>query len=348
MDLVTQAALGAAVGEVTLGKDVGNRALSWGALLGILPDADVLASLYSNEVETLVAHRAFTHSLAFCFIAAPIAGYLLHRLHRRFLPVTLDWAKLAFWVFLTHTLLDCCTTWGTQLFYPFSDHRVAFNSVFVVDPLYTLPLLIGIVAALRLKSSQRARRLWVGTTLLLSTLYLIVAGANKLVAEAYFTNALHEQGRSAQRIATFPTPFNSLVWYALAETPTGYHLGYHSVLADRHDAIPFRFLPKRHDLLSPARQQDYPIEALRWVSDGFYALRQAPNGELQWLDLRFGFLNGLDASVPPDSLQPSFAYTFVHENETITDIRQIDPQPPAGLSDYLFSTLLPRLWQQMW
>ena len=68
MDLVTQTVLGAAVGEVVLGKKAGNKAIMWGAVGGLLPDLDVLITPFFNDVDGLFVHRGFSHSLIFAFL----------------------------------------------------------------------------------------------------------------------------------------------------------------------------------------------------------------------------------------------------------------------------------------
>ena len=81
MDSLTQIVLGAAVGEATLGRKIGNRAMVWGGIAGTLPDLDVLANAVSDPMSALVYHRAFTHSLPFAFLAAPVIGYAVYRMH---------------------------------------------------------------------------------------------------------------------------------------------------------------------------------------------------------------------------------------------------------------------------
>ena len=146
MDSVTQIALGAAVGEKVLGKKVGNKAPLWGATLGILPDLDVLGAAFLSGTDQLGFHRWVSHSLLFAVGGGLGIGWALSKLHRD--ASWREWSTLAFWAILTHALLDCFTGYGTQLFSPFSNYPVAFGSIFVIDPLYTLPLAIGLIAAL--------------------------------------------------------------------------------------------------------------------------------------------------------------------------------------------------------
>ena len=116
MDSITQAALGAAVGEVVLGKKVGNKAPLWGALLGTLPDLDVFFNPLMSQVEQLSFHRGPSHSLLFAVVLAPLIGLGLARLHRRSNLSWKEWGFFAFLCIVTHPLLDALTNYGTQLF----------------------------------------------------------------------------------------------------------------------------------------------------------------------------------------------------------------------------------------
>ena len=102
MDSLTQVVLGAAVGEATLGKKVGNRAALWGAIAGTIPDLDVLGGLWQGELSSLVTHRGFTHSLLFCIIMAPFLGWLIHKwVYKEKWGTRKEWTWLAFWGFST-------------------------------------------------------------------------------------------------------------------------------------------------------------------------------------------------------------------------------------------------------
>ena len=83
MDSLTQITLGAAVGEVVLGKKVGNRAMLWGAIGGTIPDLDVFANMVTDEISALAFHRAITHSFAFAALAPIVLGGLVHHIYKR-------------------------------------------------------------------------------------------------------------------------------------------------------------------------------------------------------------------------------------------------------------------------
>ncbi|MBD3331441.1 metal-dependent hydrolase, partial [candidate division GN15 bacterium] len=137
MDSLTQLTLGAAVGEATLGKSAGNRAIMWGAIAGTLPDLDVIANPLLDEITQLGWHRGPSHAFFFLTIGAPILGWLISRVHGKY-GSWRQWTVLVYFAFITHVILDTFTVYGTQLFRPFSHYPAAFNSISIIDPLYTL------------------------------------------------------------------------------------------------------------------------------------------------------------------------------------------------------------------
>ncbi len=285
MDSITQVALGAAVGEATLGKKLGNRALLWGGALGTLPDLDVLVNPFVSEMQALALHRGLTHSLFFSVAAAPLLGLLVAHVHRRRSLSRLAATRFAFLALLTHILLDGFTTYPTQFFQPFSNATVSLSTIFIIDPLYTLPLVAALLLLVRRDRRDPRRRRAVAWGLGLSTLYLLFTFANKQYVSAVFERALTARGLSFERLHTAPTPFNNLLWFALADDGEGYHVGLYSLL---DDGPPDAFLrvEKNHKALLPYRDQP-PVERLLWFSDGFYAVTQ-DGPDLIFNDLRYG------------------------------------------------------------
>lgn len=285
MDSLTQMTLGAAVGEMTLGKKVGNKAILWGAVAGTIPDLDAVFFPILNDIEKLVYHRGFSHSLVFAFLCAPILGYLISKLHRNGEADWQNWTKLAFWSIITHPLLDSFTTWGTQLFLPFSDYRVAFNSIFVIDPLYTLPFLGFVVAAMFFHRTAKKRRILNALGIGVSSLYLLAAVANKLYVNSVFKQAFETQNIAYSDYITLPTPMNIILWNGIARDEQGFWQGNYSLL-DRHEDVRFRFTPKNHRLLDGIRNT-WEIERFRWVTGGYFTVEKQ-DGYVRMNDLRFG------------------------------------------------------------
>ncbi|MFZ9936659.1 MAG: metal-dependent hydrolase, partial [Luteolibacter sp.] len=141
LDSITQATLGAAVGELMLGRKLGNRGLAWGAFFGTLPDLDVVVSPFLDNAANLWWHRGPSHSL----LAMALAAWLFSPwLAKRWKRARISRAQAAWFVFAvwsTHVLIDCFTVYGTSVLWPFSGHRVGFNHLFIIDFFYTLPML---------------------------------------------------------------------------------------------------------------------------------------------------------------------------------------------------------------
>jgi inner membrane protein len=296
MDSLTQIVLGAAVGEACLGRKVGNKALLWGGIAGTIPDLDVFFS-FGDPIREIVVHRGFSHSILFAVLIAPTLGWLVHRLYqwRKKEEATFrQWSWLFFWAVFTHPLLDCLTTYGTQLFYPFTDYRVSISSVFVVDLFYTLPFLILTFAGAFFARQSYLRSNLNRIGLALSTLYLIIGFANKNIAESHFEADLKQRSVTYERSMSGPTPFNILLWYGVYETKEDFRIGYWSLL-DNPGPIHWDAFGKQHDLLIPYANE-YGVDRLKWFSDDFYIVRKSED-ELRFYNLKFGRSSFGDSTV---------------------------------------------------
>lgn len=289
MDSLTQIALGAAVGEAVAGKKAGNKAVLWGAIAGTIPDLDVFAGKLMDTVDALIFHRGMTHSITFALILSPILGYYLKQLYKKNPTTGKEWTLLIFLSLFTHALLDCFTTWGTQLFWPFSDERVAFKSIFVIDPLYTVPLLICLIWLMLLPKENRKRRKLNVIGLSVSTFYLLTTLFVKQQANKVFEASFDRQDIPVERYETKPTPMNIILWAVTAEAEAGFYMSYYSFL-DTKESFNYFFYPKNHHLL-----KDYikhaDVQALIDLSDGWYAVEPAEKGVI-FNDLRFGQRSG--------------------------------------------------------
>lgn len=320
MDSLTQITLGAAVGESVAGREAKKHAPLWGAVLGTLPDLDVLANPFLTEAQALAFHRGPSHSLLFAVVAAPLIGWALAQLYSSG-PSWRRWAVLAGGVLLTHIGLDCLTSYGTQVFWPFSRTPVVLGTIFIIDPLYTVPLAAGLLTALWWPPSARTRRWANYAGLALSSAYLLVTVANKLHVEHVFQTALQSQDLPAERVFTKPTAFNNLLWAGIAEADEGFYVGYYSLLDDDRE-VSFRFVPQNEDLLGESADSPF-VDRLRWFSKGYYIVRRAPDGTLTVQDLRFGRNDlGLTSS-------GRYIFTFRllrNETGTVTGFRQERPE----------------------
>ena len=329
MDSITQLALGAAVGEAVLGRKIGNRALAWGAVAGTLPDLDVFVPL-GDAVRDFTYHRSVTHSLFVLALATPLLVWLITRIHADTRIYWRHWIAAIYGVFATHVLLDSLTAYGTQIFWPLSDTPVSLSTIFIIDPVYTLPLLVGVVAALVMtRQTPRGHRVN-RYGLILSSLYLSWTLAAKVVVESRFEAALERQDIAYRAMFTTPAPFNSVLWRAVAVAVDGqgYFEGYYSLL-DGGAEIDFKRYPSDETLLESI-DGHWPVRRLRWFSKGIYSVRDL-DGDIVISDLRMG-------------IEPDYVFRF-----KVGEIGNPHPHPaaPEQLQAVRDFSRLPLLWERI-
>jgi len=216
MDSVTQFSLGAGIGVAVLGRRLGLRkAALTGGFLATLPDLDVFWPA-DDPVDSFVSHRSVTHSLITMTLATPVLGEGVRRL---FGALKQERARVWLAVFLcltTHALLDAMTVYGTQLFWPIWPEPLGVGSIFIIDPLYTLPLLIVTVWALiRPQWTPRFAKA-LAMALVASSAYLGWTVAAQQIALGKSAAALDRHGLHYDRLMATPTAFNSLFWRGIA------------------------------------------------------------------------------------------------------------------------------------
>ncbi|TYA59303.1 metal-dependent hydrolase [Formosa maritima] len=317
MDSLTQIVLGAACGEVALGKKIGNKALLFGAIGGTIPDMDVfLAKLfYINEIDRMAFHRGFMHSIVFAILAAFILGAFVYWLYNRGKRLGTtnrkNWIWLFFLSIFTHPILDSFTPYGTQLFLPFSDYRVALNAISVVDPIYTLPFLLCFIAVMFYKRNSNKRLFLARLGLTVSTFYMLLTILNKWYVNSVFKDSLIDDGIAFSRFQTQPTFFNNVLWYGIAETETSYYVGYYSILDRASRVENWKQLPKNHELVSEGNKD---IQTLSWFSNGYYNLIPLEENTFRYNDLRYPYFNMED---PNSSI---FSFSVKKEGERLNGL----------------------------
>ena len=311
MDSLTQIVLGASVGEAVLGKKVGNKAALYGAIAGTMPDLDVLAGYFVDEITAIEWHRGFSHSFLFSLIAAPIFGKLVSYIHKN--ATWKDWTGLFFLGLLTHPMLDAFTTWGTQLFWPY-DIKLAFQSIFVIDPLYTLPFLLLLILSLRLPKTSLKRRKLNKLGLIISSSYLVITLVLKLVSFQEFKTALENQNIKYEEMQTRPSAFNTILWNANVKLEDQFFLGDYSFF-DTEEIQFRRFLQNEHLLDELAQHPE--ILRLKKITKNWYTISKNENGDVFLNDLRFGLL-----SPSPNETNFVFSYYLFNEQDKKLDIKE--------------------------
>lgn len=235
--------------------------------------------------------------------AALLIGFLLSRRLQRYWKATpspipanvtlMNWSWLFFWGFLTHILLDAFTPFGTQLFAPFSSHRVSFDSIAVVDPLYTVPFLLCLILASYHHRTHRRRQFLNYLGLGLSSAYLIFTLFNQHRMNNNFKQLLAARNIEYQQAVVSPTIFNNVLWQCLAETKNGYLFTNYSIFDKNLDKLEFIKIPKNHHLLD-AYKENRHVQTLIWFSRGFHNVEQIGKNHLKYNDLRVAVIPGVE------------------------------------------------------
>jgi inner membrane protein len=326
MDSLTQAALGAAVAHGCWHRQLGRRALAWGFLFGTLPDLDILAFPWLDPVQRLLWHRGESHALWAMLLGAALFAPLLVRIHRNPTPpresLTLRAAFAGLWlVFASHVLIDVFTVYGTQLLAPFSRHGFGLNNLFIIDPLYTAPIVLGALLAAALRT-PRARHLANVAGLALSTLYVGWSFVAQARAAMVFAQARASAGHTVTpgRAITSATALNTVLWRHVAEVEGGFIIGYWSWL-DPDTSVRFDFLPRGADALPPAVRDSRSFATVEWFSQSFWAALPSPDDPrtLHVVDLRFSEMRPGPGASPAAWAWP-FAWRFPRDAESGAEI----------------------------
>ena len=288
MDPLTQGVLGAALPQsISNKKSLGIIGII-GFLSGLAPDLDVFIRSENDPILFLEFHRQFTHSLVFIPFGGLICSLVLYFIiSKRF--------KISFketWLYstlgyATHGLLDACTSYGTLLFWPFSQTRIAWNNVSIIDPLFTIPLLILIVTA-----GVKQKKIFAVMAMLWAIFYLSLGVYQKNQAIKASTKIAKDRGHETIRINVKPSIGNLLLWKSIYETKDKFYI----------DAIRLGWSPKIFNgesvnkmniqsafpWLGIKSQQARDVERFKWFSNGYIAIN--PKNKNQILDIRYSAL----------------------------------------------------------
>ncbi|HYF29782.1 MAG TPA: metal-dependent hydrolase [Chitinophagaceae bacterium] len=288
MDTLTHIAIGACVGEVTLGKRLGRRASLTGAFANSVPDLDFIAVFFTDTDDNLLIHRGFTHSFLFAAIATVALAFVFERwFHRRTIHFR-DWVLFFGLQILLHDFLDACNNYGTGWFEPFSHERISFHTIFVADPFFSIWLGIGLLGIIICKTHQQ-RRFWSMIGLSCCSIYMAYCVLNKVHIEKDVQAALAIENISYDRHFTTPAPLNNWLWFTVAGNDSGFYVGYRSVF-DSKPKMSLRYFPRNDFLLDGIRDREDVRNLLRF-SQGYYTIERWKD-TLVFNDLRFGQMSG--------------------------------------------------------
>ncbi|OZI19332.1 hydrolase [Bordetella genomosp. 9] len=345
MDSLTHVVMGGSIQAALLGRVQGRKALLYGAVLATLPDLDVFVP-YPDPVSLMTYHRGFSHSV---FVLTALAGVLAWLVRRRWpdAPYSAGRLFLTLWlVLITHPLLDAMTTYGTQLFWPLPLQPVSISSIFIIDPVFTLPLLIAFLA--NLAWGERISRLR-GGALGFAAAYLAWTLAAKTLVEQHVRTALAARGEQASELFSAPMPLNSLLWRVIARGPADTYYETVTSVFDRGEPEQLR------QPLNLGLRREVPADPLlarlEWFTDGWLRY-DAIGGNLVVTDLRMGmpgyytFRFVMAQGAPQSGWRAVLPSRWPSSRGGWPELRQIlarivEPHPPLPLDAWARRTVQP-------
>jgi inner membrane protein len=268
------------------------------------------------------------------------AGIQLIKVFKRYIfddheietPVFRDVLVIFIVCMITHLFLDTCTTYGTGLFEPFSNHRFALNNISVADIFFTIPACIILVLTCTLPNSflnAKVNMIWM-------SIYFVCKFCNFNRMQGIFENAFKEQKIEVSKSMISPSILNNFLWYVVAETDTGFVSAQYSLFDNSSKITKFQFLPKSYNLL-PLDAESKDLSTLHSFSQGFYNLCQDKDGNVQWNDLRFGIMG--DKIEHPDDYV--FKFKLKKQDEVWKGFESREMR--RSISD-----IWPQYWSRVW
>lgn len=326
MDSLTQVVLGSAVAYATLGNKLGRKSLLVGAACGTLPDLDVLIN-FGGDVENFVQHRSFSHSFLVQLLISPLFAWLFLKMNWAKGVSLTRWSVAIFLILSSHALLDSFTVYGTQLLWPLSTYPFGVSSIFIIDPAYTLSLIVSCIALFFVRAKSHAQRINT-CALIVSSLYLTWGLAAKWHINEKIHQALNNQSIAFKHFESMPTPFNTLLWRAVAVTEQGHYEIYASVFDDVTN-VDMQFYSSENALLEKLGGTKQ-ITLLQNFTKGLYGVYQQDEKVIM-SDLRMG-------------LEGYYVFSFVVAKEKAKQLipgqyQQISKQFPLDKLGLIFARI---------
>ena len=283
MDPLTQGTIGAALPQAFGKKNLGIIAIL-GFLSGLAPDLDIFIRSSTDPLLSLEYHRQFTHSLFFIPFGGLLCASFLYLLFKKISPFSFKQT----WIYCTlgygtHGLIDACTSYGTLLFWPFSDMRIAWNNISIIDPLFTLPTLILIVIA-AIKRKNLYTKIAIGWVIF----YLILGSYLHNSALNIGKHIAGERGQIISRIKVKPSFGNLILWKIIYETENQFHVDATNLLFNkviRGESIQKLNIKEDFPWIKNGSQQYKDVERFKWFSNDFLAVN--PKNKNQIIDIRY-------------------------------------------------------------
>ncbi len=301
MDSLSHIVIGAAIGEIFLGKKIGR----WGMLLGAIaksaPDFDLFYTGLADPRAYMCEHRAHTHSLFIeALYAIPIA-WLLVKLFKE----KVSFKRMLLFMLAClwgHSLLDWCTNFGTQLLLPFTNENYSLNTLAIVDLLFTLPMLLLVLTAVFYRKNEVRRFKLAKAALIYCGVYLGLTFINKARAESIVQESITQNNIPVTDHMTNPTMLNNVLWYSVGSNDSTVFIGEFSLLHSQNP-ITWHSYPRNQALMQQCKSKK-DMETLRWFGDP-YTIAQTNADTLNVYAVKFGRTNMMESE-----LQKTFVFHY--------------------------------------
>lgn len=258
-----------------------------GFLAGMAADLDVFIRSASDPLFGLEFHRHFTHSLIFIPIGGMLCALVFYAVYcHRFFSFRQTWLFSTLG-YATHALLDACTSYGTLLLWPFSSNRIAWNNVSVIDPLFTLPVLLFVILAV-----IKRNRIFSVIALVYALLYLGLGLALQYKASNTVIQLAQLRGHFVTELVLKPSFGNLVLWKSIYLHDGNYYIDAIRVIGETQIIVgeSQAKLDIERDLpwLSKTSQQADDLARFSWFSDGYLALSK--DDPYLVIDMRYSLL----------------------------------------------------------
>jgi inner membrane protein len=301
MDSLSHIVIGAAIGEIFLGKKIGRWGMLLGAIVKSAPDFDLFVTGLTDPRAYMCDHRAHTHSLFIeTLYAIPIA-WLLVKLFKQKVSFKrmLGFLLACLW---GHSLLDWCTNFGTQLLLPFTNENYSLNTLAIVDLLFTLPMLVLLVVAVFYKKNEVRRYKLSRAALIYCFAYLGLTFVNKTQANSLVVESIAKNNIPVTNYMTNPTMLNNVLWYTVGSNDSTVFIGEFSLL-HKQNPMTWHSYPRNQYLMQQCKSKK-DVEILRWFSDP-YTIAQSNGDTLNMYAVKFGRTN-----MQESELQKTFVFHY--------------------------------------
>jgi inner membrane protein len=303
MDPLSQGTVGAALAQSSASKKNIFKISVIGFLAGLAPDLDVLIQSSTDPILSLEYHRQFSHSLFFIPFGALIVALLIFPLVKKSMNLKTVYIA-SFLGYATHGLLDACTSYGTLLFWPFSNERVTWNNISIIDPLFTIPALILAVTAIKTK-----KRIFSFFSIGWIIFYLSLGLVQYERALSAANDLAESRGHNPERLTLKPSFGNLILWKSIYQHEQTFYVDairtVRSSTVCLGESIEIFDYQQHLSGLDKESQQARDVERFRWFSQDYLGFDEEKN---LVTDVRYSML--------PNQIQPMWGLVIDDQRDT--------------------------------